>query len=75
MCVCACACVCEQKTRELGFLAYSRTDGEARENEGRMGFKGRLPDSLPIRSVLAMAMVCEKFRQKSGVGHTPRQGY
>lgn len=43
-------------------MVYSRIDGEVRENEGRMGFKGRLFDSFFIRSVLVMVMGCEKFR-------------
>lgn len=47
-------------------------DGEVRENEGRMGFKGRLLEAL---DVLAMTLGCGEFRQKSRVGHTPRHWY
>lgn len=33
---------CKQRARELGFLVYRWMDGEAKENEGKMGFKERL---------------------------------
>lgn len=67
-----CVYVHVRMARKLGFLAYSWIDGEAREDEGRMSFKGTLPGCLECT---CHGHEVWEIRYKSRVGHTSRLRY
>lgn len=64
---------CKQRARELGVLAYSWMDGEAKENEGRMGFKERLLGCLGYTCHgYLWAIKVETQHRQWGVGNSGR---